>query len=175
MLYIEKEGNLSLFKVLEANARTRPLAPSIYYAPARTQETWLSTYTAVLRLATFFHAHNVKPGDVVAVDYTNKPTMIHIWLALAALGAGPAFLNYNLSGDRLLHCLRVAGVKLFIVDDEVSGEVLPIFPAIEELGIEIVVFDQDQLNIVSELPLHVPDYDTRQNTPFTLSCIFYTR
>ncbi|KAK5065931.1 long-chain fatty acid transporter fat1 [Cryomyces antarcticus] len=62
------------------------------------------------------------------MDFTNSELFIWMWWALWALGAKPAFVNYNLRGDPLLHCIRTSTARLLFVDEEVkagfSGDVL---------------------------------------------------
>lgn len=175
LLVTAKLGTLSLFHALEKQNLTRPSAPSLFYAPSHYQETWSETYTKVLRFAAFFKTKAVMPGDVVVVDYTNKPAILHIYMALNSIGAAPAFLNYNLSGEPLLHCLKVSRSKLLVVDEDLANKVLPIRKAIVELGLEVVVLDHQQLREVNALPLRRPDYDARRNRGTDTSCIYYTR
>ena len=126
-------------------------------------------------MAAFFSSKNVQPGEVVVVDCTNKPTLIHMWLALDAIGAAAAFVNYNLTGDPLLHCLRVSKAKLLIVDEDLTDKVLPLQQEIVDMGFEIVIFDNRQLEEINSLPLKRPDYDARRKQLTDISCIFYTR
>lgn len=171
----EEQGTLSLFSILERNAQTIPSVPSIYYAPSSSQETWASTYTTVLRLARFFHDLGVKPMDVVAINYTNKPTLLHMWLALSSLGAVPAYINYNLSGERLEHCIRVSGSTLLIVDLEVSDKVMQSDPVFQRMGVKTLYLDQERLNEIDNLSPYRANFDPKMNKPTTMSCIFYTR
>lgn len=64
------------------------------------------------------YQYNVNKGDVVTLYFMNKPLFIIMWLALWNLGATPAFLNYNLTSDPLIHCIKVVNSKILFVDDE---------------------------------------------------------
>lgn len=88
--------------------------------------------------------HNIKPYDVVALDFVNKPEYIIIWLALWNLGAIPSMINYNLQGKSLYHCVKISKAKLFIVDEEVK-----------DAGLEIA----DQLKSEESVPTIVADKD----------------
>ena len=57
------------------------------------------------------------------MDFMNSEKFIFLWFGLWSIGAKPAFLNYNLSGRSLAHCIRVARTKLVLIDPEVEGNV----------------------------------------------------
>ena len=73
-------------------------------------------YTAWLK-----KKHNVKSREVVALDFTNKPQFLFLVLALWSLGAVPALINSSVASDALVHCLRTAGPRIVIVDEDVAG------------------------------------------------------
>ena len=61
----------------------------------------------------------------------NSPDFIFAWVGLLAIGASPALINYHLAGKGLVHCLRLSGAKLVLMDgdeealgrmEEVKGE-----------------------------------------------------
>ncbi|KAK9857441.1 hypothetical protein MYU51_020883 [Penicillium brevicompactum] len=68
--------------------------------------------------AHFFLSQGVKKGDLVAVYLQNREEYIFAWVALWSIGCAPAAINYNLTGDALLHCLKISGAKILIVDEE---------------------------------------------------------
>jgi acyl-CoA synthetase (AMP-forming)/AMP-acid ligase II len=41
-------------------------------------------------------------------------TLLAIW----ALGTAPAMINYNLTGDALVHCLKISNSKVLVVDED---------------------------------------------------------
>ncbi|KIW33349.1 uncharacterized protein PV07_00206 [Cladophialophora immunda] len=174
MAKAEKSGKMSLFHVLEDNVRRTPSAPFLFYAENGHCETYRETYNSVCRMASFFVSKGVRSRDIVAVACTNKPTFIHIWLSLNALGAAPAFVNYNLNGDPLLHCLKVSNASLFIVDDELVHNVHPSKDKIDAMGFETVIFDDQRLDAIGDLECVRPDCDNLKNNLATTSCIFYT-
>lgn len=171
----ERKGELSLFKVLEHNYRTIPSAPSIYDVETSHQETWRDTYISVVQLAAFAQSKNVQPGDVVDVFCANKPILLHMWLAMSAIGAAPAFINYNLSKQPLLHCIKVSGAKLILADESISVQLTEHNDALSELGVEVVVLDESILKHIGDMPTKAPTFDPSNNKPTDLSCIFYTR
>ncbi|KAL0202349.1 hypothetical protein M9458_000367, partial [Cirrhinus mrigala] len=50
-------------------------------------------------------------GDVVAIFMESRPLMVALWLGLAKVGVEPAFINFNLRRDSLMHCVGVSGAK----------------------------------------------------------------
>lgn len=48
----------------------------------------------------------------------NSADFMVIWLGLFCIGCAPAHLNYNLKGESLIHCLRIADVKMVLVDSD---------------------------------------------------------
>jgi len=105
----------------------------------------------------------------------NSPDFILAWLGLWSIGAAPAMINYNLASKALLHCLKISGTKLLLVDphqdlrtriDEVKSE----------LAMRIVLLDAEQKSKISEI-LAVRPADclrdvVRGDWPM---CLFYTR
>ncbi|GMF47175.1 unnamed protein product [[Candida] boidinii] len=61
--------------------------------------------------------YQVKPGDVVALDFTNKPLFIILWWACWNLSITPAFINYNIKGESLAHCIKIVKADHVFVDD----------------------------------------------------------
>ena len=119
----ERRGTLNPFYRLEARA----LDPSpavharcfLHYQG--TEWTYSDAYQLVLRHAAWLdECHGVRSRQIVALDFTNKPAFLWLWLGLWALGAVPAFINYNLEGDRLVHCVDASSATLLLVDDEVA-------------------------------------------------------
>lgn len=90
-------------------------------------QTWTfrETYEITLRYAAYLHRqHSVQKDDIIAVDFINCPQFLFLTLAIWSLGALPALINYNLTGEAFLHSLRVSTAKLLIIDPEVALHVL---------------------------------------------------
>ena len=65
------------------------------------------------RIANVFLRHYAK-GDAVALFMENRPEYVAVWLGLAKIGVVPAFINYNLKQEPLLHTIRVADCRAII-------------------------------------------------------------
>ncbi|AMD22025.1 HGL315Wp [Eremothecium sinecaudum] len=101
---------------------TRPLATKGEFKVE--MYTYRETYDIVLKLSNvLFNDYGVRPGDHIALDYTNKPMFIFLWLALWNLGATPAFINYNQLGQPLVHSIKITNVKQVFIDPQASGPI----------------------------------------------------
>jgi len=80
--------------------------------------TWRQMHKNSNRLAHYWQEQGLKRGDVVAMVVPNKPTFIEIWLSFMAIGVTPAFINYNLQGDALKHCIDVSKASRILVDTD---------------------------------------------------------
>jgi acyl-CoA synthetase (AMP-forming)/AMP-acid ligase II len=80
--------------------------------------TWAQTYDRANQYAQWFLSQGVKTHDYVSFYLTNSPDFIFAWLGLWAIGAAPAMINHNLAGKALIHCLKVSGSTLLLVDED---------------------------------------------------------
>ena len=76
--------------------------------------------------------------DHVAMDFTNKPEFMFVWLGCLSIGAIPALINFNLTSKPLVHCVTVADAKLFIFDSEIAPNVESVKEALSEAGIRSI-------------------------------------
>ncbi|CAI7645967.1 unnamed protein product [Penicillium glandicola] len=68
--------------------------------------------------AHFYLSQGVKKGDLVALYLQNSTEYIVAWIGLWSIGCAPAAINYNLAGDALLHCLKISGASILLVDED---------------------------------------------------------
>ena len=120
----------------------------------------------------------IQPGDLVAMYLTNSAEFMMIWFATLCIGAGPAFINYNLEGKALLHCLAVCDSKLIIVDEDegcqrrINGS----RQDIESKGTKIVVHDGALKQEISARPAVCPGEEYRRGVKGDFPyCLIYTR
>lgn len=59
------------------------------------------------------------------MDFMNSPQFVFLWLGLWSIGAVPAFINYNLTGDPLLHSIKSSTTRIVFVDPEVRHQFTP--------------------------------------------------
>ncbi len=79
--------------------------------------TYAEAYQLVLRWGTWLKdQHGVAPGDIVGIDLQNSDAFFFAWFGLWSIGATPAFINYNLTGNALAHSIRTSTARLVLVD-----------------------------------------------------------
>lgn len=112
----ERTATISLFYTLEERAKSADRhRPFIIYGG----ETWsyAAAYENTLKYGAWLTSKGVRSGDVVAVDFLNSDTFIWCWFGLWSVGACPAFINTNLKGEPLIHCIRTCGAGLVLADE----------------------------------------------------------
>ena len=142
-------GRLNVFLVLEERALSSSHAAQTLLVFEGRAWTYRDVYDAVLRHGNWLRIrHGVAPGEIVAMDIMNSPVFIFTWLGLWSIGARPAFINYNLTGRPLVHCIRTSTARLVLVGPELRPAVTAIAaelsaPAFREQGgpAEVVYLD----------------------------------
>lgn len=115
-----------MFDFLEKHATTKSTANRTFLVYEAKDWTFGEVYGLVLKYATWLKiTYAIAPKEVVAMDFMNGPHFIFIWLALWSLGAHPAFLNYNLTGQPLLHCIKISTARIVFIDEEVNHQFSP--------------------------------------------------
>lgn len=141
--------------------------------------TWADTYALCCRYAQFYLSLGIVPGELVAFYLTNSPDFLIAMMGSWAVGSAPANINYNLGGDALLHCLRVSGARVLLVDQdaECRGRIEEVRERIEgELKMKVVVLDDEQKRMIGGLEAKRPADEYRKGVkPEFPMCLLYTR
>ena len=121
----------------------------------------------------------MQPGKLFAMYMMNRPEFLFAHLGSWSIGSAPAWINYNLAGDALVHCLKVADAKILLVDEdaECRARVEAVRDRLEgELGMEIRILDQNLKGEISRTEPKRPDDELRAGVKgkFPLF-LFYTR
>lgn len=117
----EKRDRLSLFYSLEQHATIKSTADHAFLMYQGKTWTYKEAYDIVLKYGTWLKTiHGIVPREVVAMDFMNSPVFIFLWLGLWSLGATPAFINYNLIGDPLLHSVKTSAARVMFVDQKIK-------------------------------------------------------
>lgn len=105
--------------------------------------TWSQVYIKSLQYAQFYLERGVQQKDIVAFYLTNSPEFMVAWLGLWAIGCSPAMINFHLSGESLIHCVKLTGSKMILVDWDEGCRIRieESRPELEKIGINIVVLD----------------------------------
>ncbi|KAJ4297536.1 hypothetical protein N0V90_005428 [Kalmusia sp. IMI 367209] len=141
---IKKHGSRSLWYFFEDQVHQLPETSEAIWSRAGCY-TWAETYANACRYAQFFLQNGVKPGELVSFYLTNQPEFMFAHLGSWGVGSAPALINHHLAGDALVHCLKVAGGRLLLVDEdsEAQERIEAVRDRIEgELGMTIRILDK---------------------------------
>ncbi|KAA8915620.1 hypothetical protein TRICI_002230 [Trichomonascus ciferrii] len=182
--YMSKwRGQMNFFFIIEHYARKQPNSLALVYPRQISTDypkdrkasldhlfkveryTYGEMYEMILKYAAVLRNQwNVQPGDIVALDCMNNLDYIFIWFALWSLGATPAFINYNLKGNSLLHCIKIANTNLLVADPEISGMVTPVQKDIEGMGKQVLYLNQEfHQAVMNASPYRAPDAARKKN------------
>jgi acyl-CoA synthetase (AMP-forming)/AMP-acid ligase II len=138
---------------------------------------WKEAYAQTNRYAQFFLEHGVQPDELAAFYLTNSPEFMLAMMGLWAVGAAPAMINYHLTGDALVHCVRVSGAKIILVDwdNECRQRIEDERPRLEnELAVKIIILDDTTKAYINQLlPTRPPNHLRDNMKPeFPMSLLF---
>lgn len=67
-------------------------------------------------MANWLLSRGVRPLDHVCLVVENTPQFLVVWMACGRIGAAASFINFNLRGGNLSHCLNLSEARCVIVD-----------------------------------------------------------
>ncbi|KAK5738125.1 hypothetical protein LTR17_006154 [Elasticomyces elasticus] len=179
---LAKTNKRSLWYQFESQAQALKDEQCIWYRASAGEApivyTWTQAYENSCRWARFLEEQGVRPGDLVGTYLINGPEFMFNTLGSWAIGAAPAWINYNLGGDGLVHCLKVAGSKVLIVDSD--SECVARVEAVRErlmteLGMRVVIIDAATKAAIYAREPSRPDNTYRDGVTGTFPIfIFYT-
>ncbi|EHY57365.1 hypothetical protein HRR83_002850 [Exophiala dermatitidis] len=172
---VVKEDKVSLWYVLEAQCKARWNQPAIWSREGT--YTYGEMYEESVRYAQYMLQEGIKPGELVGMYLINSPRFMFVWWACLAVGAAPAFLNYNLEGKALIHCLEVCETRLIIVDEDPGCQqrINSSREHIEARGTKIAVLDDALKQKISSMPTIRPGDECRNGTKGSFPyCLIYT-
>ena len=171
-----KADKVSIWYIIEERCKQRWNERAIWTREGT--HTFGEFYEQTIRYASWMLEQGIRPGDLVAMYLTNSADFMMIWFATLCIGAGPAFINWNLEGKALLHCLAVADSKLIIVDEDTGCQqrIEGSRQDIESKGTMIVTLNGSLKQAISARPAVCPGEEYRKGVkgefPFAL---IYTR
>lgn len=173
---------INSYCVLEDHSKVHP--NKCFLAYERQEWTYQEALVEVHRWAHFFLSLDVQRGEVVAVDFTNKPALVWIMLALWSIGAAPAFINFNLNENSLFHCVAIAKARYLVFDEEVDDSVRTIKDQLSSAAVQVFCYqdgkgsDWAQNLSAADLarqPTTQPPSSRRTNVAMTeLAALIYT-
>lgn len=181
----QTKDQLNAFYVLEEQAHNPSVANKVLLIFEGRRYTFREAYENVLRYGQWLKSdHGVVQGEIVAMDITNKPEFLWIAYGLLSLGAKPAFINHNLGGEALLHCVRTSTARLLLVDEDVEHHLTtdvrtalhdPSFRSGGKGATEIAVFGvKTAIRVAAFDPIREPDSVRANQSPQDIAVLIYT-
>ena len=105
-----RENRLLVAHILEERATDPSTANRIFlvFPSDGRQWTYGEFWRDVCRVGNWLvEGLGVRKNELVALNGGNSPEYLMLWFGLDAAGACPAFINCNLSGQALEHCVKV--------------------------------------------------------------------
>jgi acyl-CoA synthetase (AMP-forming)/AMP-acid ligase II len=128
----------------------------------------------IRRYAQWFIARGIVRGDIVAFYLQNSAEFMFAWLALLAINAAPAMVNFNLTGAAFVHCVRIANAKLILVDEDIKDNVLK-NEDLMGMGTEVVILiEKLKLEIEALEPLELDEVVTAGTNEKSTLALRYT-
>ncbi|XP_070539263.1 long-chain fatty acid transport protein 2-like isoform X2 [Ptychodera flava] len=105
------------------------------------------------QFANFVRRQGLKRGDTVAMFMYNEPAYLWMYFGFAKLGISCAFINYNLRGEAIIHCLDVTGAKLLVVghERELVFAVVDIKDQLAATKIDVLSFNGDNESYIKDV------------------------
>jgi acyl-CoA synthetase (AMP-forming)/AMP-acid ligase II len=158
----ERADRINSFYILEGHANNPKVADKTFIIYDGQAWTFRQTYETVLRYAGWLHStHKVTKGEFVAINMMNSAQMLFTIMAVWSLGAVPALINYNLTGDGFTHSVKSASARVLITEPEIESKTLdeatravllsPTFRN-NSFPLEIAVLDEGLLKSLNYFP-----------------------
>ncbi|HEX3429911.1 MAG TPA: long-chain-acyl-CoA synthetase [Rhizomicrobium sp.] len=116
---VTPESKATIVDIVEGWARRTPDAPGIMFADRTISYAALNR--SADRVAHWARTNGIRRGDCVALLMENRPEYVVAWLGLLKLGAIASFINCNLRGNALAHCISACETGHLIVERELGG------------------------------------------------------
>lgn len=100
----------------ELERRVDAFGPRIAFIEDDREWTYQETEDYANRVAGWAEAHDINPGDTVAIYVRNRLEYVALWFGLSKRGIIPALINFQLAGNALAHCVNISEAEHVIVD-----------------------------------------------------------
>lgn len=119
---IERNPHRTLPAVIQELAERYESAPAL--VSPETALTYRALAQRANRYARWALAQGLEPGDVVCLLMENCPDYMAVWLGLSRVGVTVALLNVHLTGESLLHSIRIVAPRALIAGAGFSERLL---------------------------------------------------
>ncbi|XXH02654.1 hypothetical protein Hte_009036 [Hypoxylon texense] len=137
-----QSGKTHIYHVFEDRANT-PMGDSTFLIFEGREWTYRDFYNALQPVGNWLLGLGIEKGEMVAVDGGNSPELLLLWFALEAIGAAVAFINCNLTGKALVHCVKISGARYLLADSDVRQLVSPAEDELAATGAQTIYYDTE--------------------------------
>ncbi|KAF2098043.1 acetyl-CoA synthetase-like protein [Rhizodiscina lignyota] len=139
---------------------------------------WQETYVQSNKFAQYFARSGLRPNNMIAFYLTNTPDFAFTLLGTWQVGCGAGLINFNLSGESLVHCIKVSRAKTLVVDgdEDCRARIEEVRERLEkELGMTIIVLDGPTKREIESMSSEPVDASyQRDMKPESPMCLLYT-
>jgi acyl-CoA synthetase (AMP-forming)/AMP-acid ligase II len=175
LVWRERRGTLNAFYDFEALAKGKKSGQRQFLRFEEKSYTYAQAYDIVLRYGHWLKTRwHVTRGEVIALDFQNTDTFVFLWLGLWSIGASPAFINYNLSGRALVHCVGKAKSRLMFIDPVIAHNVDD--DARKQMpSVQFIIFSAElEVQALQTDPVRHPDELRHVNDGLDMAILIYT-
>ncbi|KAL7620127.1 long-chain fatty acid transporter fat1 [Parahypoxylon ruwenzoriense] len=171
----EAKDRCNTFYLLEQAAANKSTRERPYILFQDKSWTYAQVYEMALKYGNWLKTKfDIKPKDVVAMNLQNSDHFVFVCFGLWSIGAKPAFINFNLTGHALTHCVKTAKSVLMLVDPEVAARVDDsVREQLEGLRIELLT-DELKAEVYATEPVRPPDSLRSGELGRDLAILIYT-
>nr|POE63289.1 fatty acid transporter protein [Quercus suber] len=149
MAELEKKDRLLVYHLIEDHARQRPDALFLEFEGR--SWTYGAFYADLQRVGNWLmNDLGIQKGEMVAIDGPNSPEYLMLWFALDGIGAMYSYINCNLTGPPLVHCVKLCGCRYLIAEREVKNLIHPCDGELGEAGVKAVYYDEHSIAALSD-------------------------
>ncbi|KAJ0415705.1 hypothetical protein BJY00DRAFT_317637 [Aspergillus carlsbadensis] len=176
--YIERraqQDRMLLYHVLEEHVANLAIAENTFLIFAADGREW--TYREFLedvnKVANWLLAEtDLRKGELVALDGLNSPEYLILWLALDAIGVCPSLINHSLTGESLVHCVKLCEARYCLADSQLRERIDPIAPDCPSCKI---IYYSPELFASLKFPKTAPPKERRTGiAPDSVKTLLYT-
>lgn len=116
----EAQGRLFIYHVLEEHAQKQPNRLFLEYDGR--SWTYKDFFSSLHRVGNWLiNDLGIQAGEMIAIDGPNSAEYLMLWFALEAIGAAVAFINSNLTGASLTHCVKASRSWSILSNSELTS------------------------------------------------------
>lgn len=142
MAKVEKSDRANIYYYVEDHFHKTP--DKVFLVYQGQEWTYKQALDEIHRRANYFLSLGINKHEIVALNFTNKASFVWAYFGLWAIGATPAFLNYNLADASLLHCLKVSTARFVLFDDEIAANMATVKDQLSSVPIRAICHKEGQ-------------------------------